>query len=95
MLEAVPTIINSSGVIFSLTDNAELFASIFASNQILDDKGDLLTKFSRITKQILRILITVSEISRLNERLDLDKTFDPNNIPGVVLKSMNSELSPC
>ena len=91
----IPTIINGPEVISSSIDKANLFASNFASNSTLEERGHPLPDFPSRTDSLLsNITVTVKDIATRIRNLDSTKATGPDDIPVIVLKNICPEISP-
>ena len=91
----IPTIINGPEVISSSIDKANLFASNFASNSTLEERGHPLPEFPSRTDSLLgNITVTVKDIATRIRNLDSTKATGPDDIPVIVLKNICPEISP-
>lgn len=90
---SVPTVINDPEVISSLSDQADIFAVIFALNSKLDDKGHLHPDIPRLNgHNFSNIFINVEEVSWFIKSLDPEKANGTNKIPVAIFKNINPEL---
>ena len=78
----------------SATDKSKLFAKIFSRNSNLDDSGIFLPVFlSRTNLKQHNNSVTPKLVKKATTNLDLSKVSGSVNIPVVVLKNCEPELS--
>ena len=81
-------------MLFSASDNAQLFAKNFFKNSNLDELGISLPDFpSTITLKLHNNSITLKRVKNVIMNLDSSKASGPDCIPVVVLKNCEPELS--
>lgn len=83
---AVHTIINGPEAISYTTDKAKQFASIFASNSVIDDEKNIRFPTFRVSLNTIRIIFSIisPEISSLIKRLDPKNASGLDEIPVIV-----------
>src|ERR1700755_643843 len=91
-----PPLVSSDGTTAILhSSKAELFAQTFASNSTLDDSGAVPSPSTPSNSFIPKIVISSKEVTSALSELNTKKSYGPDGIPPMVLKTCASELAPC
>ena len=89
----IPSIFNSSELLYSASDKGKLFAKNFSKNSNLENSSIHLPAFPpRPNLKVHNISVTPKVVKKVMINLDLPKTSGPDCIPVVVLKKCQPEL---